>query len=575
MPQQRLGGASPCARACIVRVVATAAALLVWSGTAGPAWAQARAVEDIVVEQSRIVERFSPPPAKGSASLRVPPLAERISPELAAQTSLVLRDVRIEGATEMAPDAFRRHWAELVGREIPVSALFELTARIERQYREAGILVMASVPDQDLSAGVVRIVVFDQSYIETVETRGDYPDLRDRIDPYVGRIVAMQPLLIERIERILLLMSDLAGMNIEASLRRPERPGNGGALTLEIAFEKRVARFSLDNRGTDEVGPFQAFGTYQENDLFGLFESTTFTGATIPNQPRELLFGQVAQDFPIGRDGLHLGYRADAAHSRPGGALDDLDVDVASYTAAVYASYPVLRTIGHSVWTRAELSARNTDVDVLGQTASRDHYRWLSAGLDSEHDTGLGPLALEVAYLHGIDAFGATGKGSSLASREGADTAFQAVKAGADLSVALSDRLTVIGRAAGQHAFGPLPAEVQMSFGGEPFGRAFDSGAASGDSAVMGSLELTLATDIPVDVVVGSAAYGFVDYAALWYRGDDRPDAKATLGSAGAGFRVFLENGFAADASLAVPVDRADGADDPGLRVFFALRKRF
>src|SRR3546814_12833401 len=85
-------------------------------------------------------------------------------------------------------------------------------------------------------------------------------------------------------------MSDLAGMNIEASLTRPESPGNGGGLTLDIAYEKRVARALLDNRGTDEVGPVQALATYQENDLLGLFESTTLTGVTIPNQPRELPF---------------------------------------------------------------------------------------------------------------------------------------------------------------------------------------------------------------------------------------------------------------------------------------------
>ena len=297
---------------------------------------------------------------------------DRMPAELAAQRSLVLRNVRIEGATALTPDDLRPLWADMVGREIPVADLFALTARIEQRYLAAGILTVATVPVQDLADGDVRVVVFDQSFIRTVETRGDDPGLRRRLDPHIARLVAMQPLRIRRIERILLLMSDIAGMNIEASLRRPEVPGNGGGLTLDIAFEKRVVRASLDNRGTDEVGPIQAFGTYQENDLLGLFESTTLTGATIPNQPRELLFGQLSQDLPVGGDGLHVGYRVDAASSRPGGELGSLDVEVASFTGEVYASYPVLRTIAHdrkpnsrwitsSSWASSAVGSRASD----------------------------------------------------------------------------------------------------------------------------------------------------------------------------------------------------------------------
>ena len=139
-------------------------------------------------------------------------------------------------------------------REIPVTALFELTDRIERMYRRAGYLALAAVPVQDLSTGEVRIVVFDQSYLRTIETRGDYPNIRARLSSYIDELVAMQPLRIRAIERILLLMADLAGMNIEATLRRPESPGNGGSLTLEIAFQRRLTRLSFNNRGTKEVG---------------------------------------------------------------------------------------------------------------------------------------------------------------------------------------------------------------------------------------------------------------------------------------------------------------------------------
>lgn len=560
-----------------IAVAATAGlcALLAWTGFAASAPAQSRTVEDVVVEQSSIVERFSPPPVKGSASLRVPALAERIPPELAARRSFVLRSVRLEGVTEVSAEDLRPLWSGMIGRETAVSELFELTARIERHYRETGILAVATVPDQGFADGEVRIVVFDQSYIQTVETRGDYPRIRERLDPYIRRLVDMQPLRLERIERILLLMSDLAGMNIEASLRRPEDPGHGGALTLDIAFEKRVIRASVDNRGTDEVGPVQAFASYQENDLLGQFESTTLTGVTIPNQPRELLFGQFAQDFAVGSDGLHVGYRLGATRSEPGGDLDDLDLEVTSLSGELYASYAALRTIDHSVFARAGLSARDTDVDVPGQSLSRDRYRWLSAGVDSEHETGIGPLALQAEYLHGLDAFDATEEGASMSSRSAAEPDFQILRGGAALSVPLSPAVTATARMEGQYAFGPLPAEVQMSFGGDPFGRAFDSGAASGDSGIMGGIEVEVDAGAPFDVVRGSTVYGFADYGAFWFRGDDRADTGSTVGSVGAGYRVYLEGGFAVDATAAVPVEYESTVEDTGARVFVSIKKRF
>ena len=399
----------------------------------------------------------------GSVDLHVAPLEELIPPELAAQRTLTLGSVRIEGATLFPDDAFIPLWAGLVGREIPVSDLYELTDRIEMMYRRAGILALAVVPVQDLSGGDIRIVVFDQSYIRVIETKGDYPDIRKRLAPYIDKLIAMQPLRIKKIERILLLMSDLAGMNIEATLRRPEEPGNGGSATLEIDFEKRVARFSLDNRGSKEVGPFQASGTFQENDLFGLFESTTVTGATVPNSPRKLLLGQIAQDVSVASDGLHVGYQFGLLESRPGGDLDALDIDVSSITAWIYASYPILRTIEQSVVASAGFRAQETDVDVGPRTQSRDRHRWLVFGLDADQNIGVGSIRFQPEYLQGIEAFNATEKGAALASRQIAKTDFHVLAASANLSLGPVEGVSLLGRGTGQYAFDPLPSVAHTS----------------------------------------------------------------------------------------------------------------
>src|SRR3546814_13337982 len=94
-----------------------------------------------------------------------------------------------------------------------------------------------------------------------------------------------------------------------------------------------------------------------------------------------------------------------------------------------------------------------------------------------------------------------------------------------------------------------------MSFGGDPFGRAFDSGVVNGDSGVMGGVELEAETGPPLDIVNRSAVYGFADYGVLRFRGDDRADTEATVGSVGAGYRAVLAGGFAVDATVAAPME--------------------
>lgn len=530
---------------------------------------------DVVQEQNTIIDRFSPPPVSGSVNLDVVPQIDRIPAELLARGSIVLKSVRIEGATLFPAGAFAPLWADLVGQQIPVSALLDLTDKIEKMYRQAGIFAAAEIPAQDLADGVVRIVVYDQSFIETVETKGDYPGIRQRVAPYIDRLVALRPLRVRQVERILLLMSDLAGMNIDATLRRPDMPGAGGSAVLDIAFEQRSLRLSVDNRGTKEIGPIQAFASFQENDLFGLFESNTLAFATVPDSPYELLLGQIGQEVPIGWYGLHAGYQVGVTNSQPGGELKDFDLNVFAVSSEIYAAYPVLRTINHNISIRTGMTTRNNKLDLGPDTLNNDRYRWLTFGVDTDNDIGIGPLGLRTEFLQGISVFNATEEGERLASRALAETDFQLVTGGLDLKVDLFGGLSLLGQGFGQLAFGPLPSAVQISFGGDPFGRAFESAAASGDSGVAGSLELALDTDIDIELVHQSAAYTFIDYGVVGLRGSDAPEGNTSLGSSGVGFRAVIGPGFAVDATLAFPIETDAAVDDAGTQVYFSVRKKF
>lgn len=549
---------------------ALAAAILLAAG--GPAGAQDRSLTRVIVDQGSIVERYAPPPARGSLSVELTDLRERLPEAAAAERRFLLRDVEVEGATLLPLASFEPLWAERLGSEVSLADAYGWADAMEAAYGEAGLFALVAVPEQDLASGRLRLVVFDRAYVETVEIRSEVPGLERRLAPYLDRIAALQPLRAAELERVLLLIADLAGMDVEARLSKPATPGNGGALLLEIELTPVEAQVALDNRGSDELGPLQLSGVALFHDLLGAFETTSLTVVTNPVEPQELVFLQLGQELPLGSDGLRAGYSAGYISSEPGGDLAGQDVEISTLVSNLYLSYPLVRTLGTGLIGRLDFNAKDEWVDVQSQAATRDHHRWLGLGLEGEQDTAIGSASLGLGFLQGLDLLGA---GGELSARPSAPDDFRALTAEAALASPLSERLTLALQAAGQLGFDPLPPAVQQSFGGGPFGRAFESGVLSGDSGLAGALELAYDGALRLPGLGPAAAFAFADYAALWNRDEQPGFRRATLASAGLGLRALLPGGVASELSLAVPWSDADAVEDDGVRLFFSLGKAF
>ena len=76
--------------------------------------------------------------------------------------------------------------------------------------------------------------------------------------------------------------------------------------------------------------------------------------------------------------------------------------------------------------------------------------------------------------------------------------------------------------AAGQYAATPIPAAVQFSIGGDPYGLAFDGGSSRGDSGAAAVVELSR------EIETGTAAFGTIsitaltDYGVVWNNDETR-----------------------------------------------------
>jgi hemolysin activation/secretion protein len=528
-------------------------------------------IGSVVSDQNEIIRRYSAPRKPGAIDLSVSDARKRTPPEEARKIKFTLRSVTVQGAVTVANEALRAAWAGDLNKRISLAELYAIAERIDAIYRREGYFSWAVVPEQEVSSGHVVIVLYE-SYVRKVTISSSIPDIERRLRPYIDRIVAMRPIRIKEAERVLLLMSDLGGLSIEGTFIRPDTPSAGGDLKLDIGFNQADATALFDNLGSDEVGPYQLTGIATLNDALGLFDATNIVGLTIPASPDELMFILGSHDFPLGYDGLHVGYSLGHVSSEPGGDLSALELDVGSTFGTAYANYPLLRTIDHSLFSRIELNLKDNALDAGGQRVTEEDLRWLIASLNYTGELEKGAISLTGTFGQGLDALGASDRSDPLAPRAGVPDDYRYFRADLDLRQEIASLTAIRLRVAAQYAPTALPSAVQLALGGDPYGLAFDSGAASGDSGIASSLELGRNIELSEAVPVSRLnVFAFLDYGVIWNHDSGVDYTEERLASTGVGVTAAFGQHVNARAFVAVPLEDSEGLTDTGTRFRFQL----
>lgn len=411
---------------------------------------------------------------------------------------------------------------------------------------------------------------FDEITIES-----DIPDIQSRLAPYIDRLLALQPVPVAEVERILLLMSDLGGLDIEGLATRPQRPGQGGRMHLKVDRTPLAGRVGLDNFGSKEVGRLELTASLDLNDQLGLFETTSIAGVTVPNDPQELRLIQFSQDYPIGSYGLHAGYNVAYVASRPGGNLRSFDIDARTVSGSLFARYPFIRRIQHSLFGTVDLNFENSDVHVGGVRSGRDRNRWATASLSYDRDLEQGYFSLKALAGTGLDAFGQQPASDPLSSRPGVPDHYRFGQLQASLQHALWEDASFTVQAIAQHSPDPLPPSLQLDLGGTTYGRAFDSATAKGDSGAAVLLELSQQFNANLPNLSNTSAFAFVDFGEVHNRAVSVEYQRQSLGSAGAGLRAQLSSRVQGQVYVATPWKQERQYTESGTRVMFSISAAF
>ncbi len=522
--------------------------------------------------QRRIEERELPDKPKE------PELPEVRTPTVAPVDKLeavtfVLGGVTVDGSTVFAPADFVPFYQEFLAQEVTPAEIEEILKRITGFYRERGyFLSFAVAPPQELAAGILRIRIIE-GYVETVSFQGASEDAGD-LAAYVEKITQERPLTLATLERYVLLMNDLSGIRVSPSTRPVGDVLGRYELILDVAYDAVDGNAFLNNWGTASVGPFQTWLSGGVNSVFGRGERVELGVFTVPNQPKELLYGQLAYTQPIGHEGTTVSLSGSLSRIDEGHGSE---TNSTSGTFTARGWHPLIRSRDENLWLVGNFEFFNLHEDYSGQTTAKDRLRVLRARANYDRSDSLnGTTFLSVEFSQGLDILDASDKDSFELTRFKGRSDFTKVGVGASREQSLiSDFGTQISFI-GQKSMQRLLSYEEFSYGGSQFGRAYNFGQISGEDGVAASAELRYGRDLDKPWLQAFQFFVVYDVGAVWNDVPSGGTIRDSLASAGVGVRLTLTPDISGTLEAAKALKAFDGTkrvDDN--RVSFSVNASF
>jgi hemolysin activation/secretion protein len=538
----------------------------------------AHAAEPAVPGAGSILQQSQPqlPPAPSPAGTGLA-IEQPGGATLPASAPFLVRIIEISGNTAIDTPTLHGLVAPEEGTSLTLPQLGQLIARITDYYRAHGYpLARAIVPAQTIQDGIVRILIIEARYGQIEldnHSRVVDPLLRSTLSPLQGgEVISDAPL-----DRALLLLADIPGIAVVATLKPGEAVGTSDLQVDTSATAAVTGNVALDNDGNRYTGRARLGGTVSFIDPAQHGDALSLTGLT----SGDMNYGSVSYESLLNGQGTGLGGSYSVLHYVLGDPLAALDGHGTAEIESVWAKQPFVRTTNFNLYGQLQYDHKQLD-DAIG--ASDLHTdRHLDNGTASVsgdlRDTLLsgGVNSWSLGLTHGRVGFDSDG--ARLADLATADTQGRFWQGNASFSrlqrVDASDSLYL--SIVGQWSDANLDPAQKMVAGGAYTVRAYDMGVLSGDSGILASAEWRHELGVvwygPLQLV------GFADTEhvtinhSTWATGPNG----ATLSGAGLGLNWNWPGRWNAKIYVAAPLGPTPvlvGHNDSA-RVWLALSKGF
>ncbi len=527
------------------------------------------------VDPGRLQQRFETPPQPRAAPEPLLPEGERkLSPEEASKIRFTLSAIKLTGNTVFSEADLLDIYQPYLGREVSLADIYKIAEAITARYRNAGyVLAKAAPPAQRVENGVVQIQVVE-GVIGKVTLEGRVPENRKLLDAYLQKITGSMPLKNEDLERYVLLINDLPGIAAKAVLIPSFDTPGATDLVVQLSEDRWDAALTLDNRGTEFIGPVQVRLQGGLNNALGHYEriSAQFVTTRNTNELRFLDFGYAQ---PVGSEGTVLGLSGNISWSNPGGSLRPFDVEGQNRSFSASVSHPWIRSRRKNVSFLGSLTYKNTITDLRSSPLTEDRLRVLRLGATADFSDsfrGVNLFGAEIAQ--GLDILNASGSGGFFRTRQGGREDFTKIAGNAMRIQQFTDLLRAVIGVNGQYSFSQLFASEEFGYGGVPFGHAYDPSHITGDHGLAARAEGQFKLPFTHEILTSTELYTFYDIGSVWHIDDNARGKRDSAASLGAGVRFALQNRLYGYLEVADPLTasvptRGDEGNSP--RFFFSL----
>lgn len=375
-----------------------------------------------------------------------------------------------------------------VGKSLSLTELRRAADLLTDYYRARGyLLARAYLPEQDIVNGVVEIALVEGtiSHVSAELTPGvRLADSRINaaLEAQQGGVAQ-----VDRIDRAMLLLNDLPGINARVTLA-PGRDSGSSELHLRLDEGDLLSGLvDSDNFGNRFTGDKRVGVELNLSDPTGRGDLATLRGQATS----DLRLLRAGYQLPLGNDGFKLGLNGSALQYRLCCDFTTLDASGKANEVALVASYPLKR----SRLVNTNVSASVTARDMVNQTStgitSDKNVRTLSLSVNGDARQGDGITVWNMGVTTGradLSAWAPDLAADDLSARVNGNFAKWAYSIHHEQRVtdAWSFRILF----AGQIAKKNLDSSEQISLGG-PFGvRAYAGGEATGDSGRLLNMEV-------------------------------------------------------------------------------------
>ena len=552
-----------------------------------PAHAQVPQAAQDIADPSRINDQFRTPDValQVGSPIEVREADVEKAPAGAENIMLTLKELKISGASVYTQDYLKSFYADKLGTTLSLADIYAIAARLTKLYRDDNYAisrVVVPVQTIDKKAGIIKLEVVE-GFISNVTLQGDSKGVElKRIRQYAEKIQGVQPLNIKKLERVLLLINDLPGVQARAIMTQSNTVTKASDLTLIIERKKWDGLVSYDTHGSRYIGPHQLVGASSFNSWLGLNERFTIQSAYAPGHDfdPELLYGSAHFEQPINKHGTWLKFFLSKTNTKPGFDLEQFDVKGNSTFGEIKLVHPLIRTRNYNWYTDLAFDWRDADSQNNVEPTRKDRIRALRLGtnidfLDTLFKAGVNSISMK--YSRGINVMGASEKDNANLSRQFGDPEFSKFEAEFQRLQRLTTKWNLLAAVKGQLTNGAQLSSEEFGVGGVNIGRGFDSSETVGDEGFAGKVELQWRTPYQIPVFDSYQLYGFYDYGRVWNDDATTKDLeRESLASAGIGISGTINEKTSLGMILAYPLTReVQTQRDDSPRFYFSLSRKF